>query len=128
MRAARSSRILAFRVSLQKMPPPRPPGAAVQLSLLPYAGALSDRLLGRKPPLLACARERRRSRGPQYGVTLVICVVILECRGRIPSRVLTAPNWMTADAAACSSRTSVRCSSSSKGQSVRTSFDSFDPI
>lgn len=29
-------------------------GALVQLALLPYAGALSDRLLGRKPPLLAC--------------------------------------------------------------------------
>ena len=26
----------------------------MQLTLLPYAGALSDRLLGRKPPLLLC--------------------------------------------------------------------------
>lgn len=29
-------------------------GALVQLAVLPYAGALSDRLFGRKPPLLAC--------------------------------------------------------------------------
>mmetsp|Transcript_13127 Transcript_13127/g.17285 ORF Transcript_13127/g.17285 Transcript_13127/m.17285 type:complete len:447 (-) Transcript_13127:98-1438(-) len=55
-------------------------GAAVQLTLLPYAGALSDRLLGRKLPLLGCGVVQ----------LLYLTTLLLVDQGRIGMSLLLA--------------------------------------